>query len=273
MLVFLRRRSVALAAVVMMLASVSSYASVIPPNPGMVGGQAGELGMLHGEVSINASNEVIVHLNPGMAPSGNTPVLPMKFLSPDGRPVYTDESGTGGPDWTVLNSKHINAQLGWMTTDAGSWTVPSGLAVWIKTLSVTGPGVLEVYEGGQGVMSALLPMSAHSLDPILGSGQAWKWFDPDVVAGLTAPPFPASGSGIMVHNWYATTTPGQYDVTYQVYVGDAETGAADGGYTPADVTVTYIPEPATLSVLMLCGMSALGRGRRVRERFILENKR
>jgi len=227
----------------------------------MVGGQAGELGMFHGEISINASNEVVVHLNPGMAPSGNTAVLPLKLVTPEGRALYTDESGVGGPDWTVLNGKYINAQLGWMTTDAGNWTVPSGLSVWIKTMSVTGPGSLEVYEGGQGATSLLLPMSAHTLNPILGVGQAWKWFDPDIVAGLTAPPFPASGSGIMVHNWYATTTPGQYDVDYEVYVGDTVTGAADGGYTPANVTITYVPEPASASMLVLGAMLALGRGR------------
>lgn len=242
-----------------------SRGSVIPPNPGMVGGQAGELGMMHGEISINGSNEVIVHLNPGMAPAGNTPTLPLKFLSPAGRALYTDESGTGGPDWTILNGQYINAQLGWIATDAGSWTVPSGMAVWIKTLSVTGPGTLEVYEGGQGATSALLPMSAHSLDPILGVGQAWKWFDPDLVAGLTAPPFPASGSGIMVHNWYATTTPGRYDATYQVYVGDKTTGAINAAYTPATVNVSWVPEPASAMLLGLGSLLWLRRNRNARE--------
>ncbi len=237
------------------LAGAPIEASVIPPNPGMVGGQAGELGMFHGEISINDADEVIVHLNPGMAPSGNTPVLPLKFMD-DTHPDYTDESGSGGPDWTVLNGKYINAQLGWMTTDAGAWTVPSGMAVWIKTVSVSGPGTLEVYEGGQGATSALLPMSAHTLDPILGVGQAWKWFDPDIVANLTAPPFPASGSGIMVHNWYATTVPGRYDIEYQVYVGNATTGEINSAYQPANVTVSWIPEPATAGILLL-GMPAL----------------
>jgi PEP-CTERM motif-containing protein len=254
-----RPMAVVLAAGLAAFIGTLAQASVIPPNPGMVGGQPGELGMFHGEISINDADEVIVHLNPGMAPAGNTPVLPLKFV-PRTHPDYTDESGTGGPDWTVLNGKHINAQLGWMTTDAGSWTVPSGMAVWIKTVQVTGPGTLEVYEGGQGATSPLLPMDAHMLDPILAVGQAWKWFDPDIVAGLTAPPFPASGSGIMVHNWYATTVPGYYEAAYQVYVGDATTGAANQVYAPANVTLSWVPEPGTLGLLMI-GSLALARRR------------
>ena len=227
-----------------------SDAAVTPPNPMMVGGQPGELGMYHAEISINASNEVVVHFGPGMSPAGNTPVLPLKFV-PDTHPDYTDESGTGGPDWTVLNGRHINAQLGWLAENAGSWTVPSGSAIWIKQTSVTGPGTLDVYEGGQGAASALLPLDQHTLDPIFVGGQAWKWFDPDIVASNGTPPFPASGSGIMVHNWYATDTPGPYEIEYRVYVGDAGTGLADPGYTPADVTVSWVPEPTTLALLSL----------------------
>lgn len=236
-----------------------SQASVTPPSPGMVGGQPGELGMFHGEISINGADEVIVHLNPGMAPAGNTPELPLKFV-PGTHPNYTDETGTGGPDWTVLNGKHINAQLGWMTTDAGGWTVPSGMAVWIKTVSVTGPGELAVYEGGQGATSPLLPLEAHTLNPILAVGQAWKWFDPDVVAGITAPPFPASGSGIMVHNWYAASVPGYYEAQYQVYVGDATTGLLNPIYQPANVTLAWVPEPASFAILSI-GSLAITRRR------------
>jgi len=256
---FHRHTLTAIVCVLAMSAAVSS-AAVTPPNPGMTGGQMGEMGMFHGELSINASNEVVIHLNPGMAPAGNTPVLPLKF-TPDTHPDYSDNSGVGGPDWTVLNGKHYNAQLGWMPMNAGSWTLPSGLALWIKTLSVTGPGTLEVYEGGQGATSPVLPMSAHTLDPILGVGQPWKWFDPDVVAGNTAPPFPASGSGIMVHNWYATTTPGRYAVDYEVYVGDAVTGQADPGYTPATTRIRLVPEPSTLGLLAL-GVLGLTRQQR-----------
>ncbi len=238
-------------------------ASVIPPNPMMAGGQVGELGMYHGMISINPANEVVVHLGPGMSLAGNTPVLPLKFI-PDTHPAYTDESGSGGPDWTALNGKYINAQLGWLAEGAGTWTVPSGSAVWIKPISVSGPGTLEVYEGGQGAMSPLLPMNAHTLDPIFVGGQAWKWFDPDVVAATPAPPFPASGSGIMVHNWYASDTPGLYEVQYRVYVGDSTTGTADPTYTPAEVTVSWVPEPASLAIVSLGTLMLIRRTKRIR---------
>ena len=185
-----------------------------------------------------------------MAPAGNTPVLPLKFL-PGTHPDYTDDSGAGCPDWTVLNGKAINGQLGWMPESAGTWTVPDGLAVWIETLSVNGPGTLEVYEGGQGDTSPLLPLSQHTLDPILAVGQPWKWFDPVVAAGNTTPPFPASGSGIMVHNWYAANTPGLYQLQYRVYVGDATTGVASPAYTSATASLSWVPEPATLAILSL----------------------
>lgn len=246
-----RLSALGLAIGITLFGSTQTRASVIPPNPGMVGGLPGELGMLHGEISINDADEVIVHLSAGMAPAGNTPVLPLKFL-PDTHPDYTDESGTGGPDWTVLNGKHINAQLGWLADNAGGWSLPSGLAVWIKTIAVTGPGLLEVYEGGQGATSPLLPIQSHTLDPILAVGQAWKWFDPDVVANNLTPPFPASGSGIMVHNWYAVDVPGHYTAEYQVYVGDAATGAMNQVYQPSNVTVTWLPEPTTAVLLLAC---------------------
>ncbi|MEZ6193395.1 MAG: PEP-CTERM sorting domain-containing protein [Phycisphaerales bacterium] len=121
----------------------------------------------------------------------------------------------------------------------------------IETVSVTGPGTLEVYEGGQSDTSVVLPQSSHTLDPILSIGQPWKWFDPVVAAGNVTLPFPASGSGLMVHNWYATATPGLYEVQYRVYVGDATTGVADSTYTAATVSLSWTPEPATLAILSL----------------------
>ncbi len=258
-----RRAAVAGAVCATMCVCTQAQASVIPPDPGMTGGVMGQMGMYHGMISINPANEVVVHTGPGMAPAGNTPVLPLKF-TPDTHPDYTDESGVGGPDWTVLNGKHYNAQLGWLAEDAGTWTVPSGSAIWIQPISVTGPGTLEVFEGGQGAASPLLPMSAHTLAPIFVGGQAWKWFDPDVVASNPAPPFPASGSGIMVHNWYVTDTPGLYEIQYRVYVGDATTGALDPTYTPAEATLSWVPEPASLMIVSLSALVLAHRRGRAR---------
>lgn len=243
-----RLTAVAVASCVVACVCSPSDASVIPPNPMMAGGQPGELGMYHASISINQDSAVVVHLGPGMSPAGNTPVQPLKFV-PETHPDYTDESGTGGPDWTVLNGRHFNAQLGWLAENAGSWTVPSGSAIWIEQLAVTGPGTLDVYEGGQGAASVLLPLDQHTLDPIFVGGQAWKWFDPDVVANTPAPPFPASGSGIMIHNWYATDTPGYYRADYRIYVGDATTSALDPTFTPALVSMAWVPEPTTFAML------------------------
>ena len=248
------------AQLMLFVAATVSTASVVPPNPMMTSGTPGQMGMYHGMISINPQNEVMVHLSAGMAPVGNTPVLPLS-LTPDTHPDFTDESGTGGPDWTVLNGKAYNAQLGWMPQNAGTWTVPSGQAIWIEPVSVTGPGTLEVYEGGQGESSLLLPMEDHTLNPIFVGGQAWKWFDRDI-ADAGGPPFVANGSGIMVHNWYATDTPGLYEVTYRVYVGDATTGAVNPAYTPAEVEMSWVPEPTSAMLVSFCTLALL-RNRRL----------
>ncbi|VAX40044.1 hypothetical protein MNBD_PLANCTO03-2202 [hydrothermal vent metagenome] len=74
---------------------------------------------------------------------------------------------------------------------------------------------------------------------------------------------PWQWGGTMTHNWYAAMAAGDYDTTYEVYVGDAATGQPLDGYTADQVTLlfTAIPAPGTLAVLGLGSIGLLRRRR------------
>lgn len=143
------------------------------------------------------------------------------------------------PPADVLNEKFYNSQYGWMAD--GFLDLPTGAGIFVQMLS-SDPG-LEVYEGG---MRSMIGM--HSFDPILGTdgnNGPWQW------------------GGTMTHNWYAAMAAGDYDTTYEVYVGDAATGQPLDGYTADQVTLlfTTIPAPGTLAVLGLGSIGLLRRRR------------
>ncbi len=138
----------------------------------------------------------------------------------------------------VLDGKAYNNQYGWIFE--GFTTPNAGEAIWVEVESQTAG--LETYEGG------MRPMKPnHTYDALFGtdaSSTAWR-FD-----------------RVMTHNWYAVTSPGEYEATYKVYVGDEITGVENLAYTPANVTLSWtnVPEPA--SVLLLAGGALAFIGRR-----------
>ncbi len=139
------------------------------------------------------------------------------------------------PPADVLDGEGYNDQYGWVAD--GLIQLDPGHAIWIELLTQT-PG-LETYEGGMRMMK-----HEHTYAPLFttaGSPALWRW------------------GGTMVHNWYAASTPGDYDATYRVFVGD-ESGAPLPGYTPGEVTLhwTYVPEPSTIALLLIgvAGISA-----------------
>lgn len=138
----------------------------------------------------------------------------------------------------ALDDTYYSDQYGWVAD--GFIGLNSGEFMWVEmTNSSAG---LNVYEGGMRMMRDM-----HTYNPILGtdsSDDAWMW------------------SGMMVHNWYSADSLGDYQVTYEVYIGDA-TGNAITSYTSDSVTLYFnaVPSPAGLSLLGLTGLAATRRRR------------
>jgi hypothetical protein len=120
--------------------------------------------------------------------------------------------------------------------DPTNHPLPPNSAIWIQQISST-PG-LHAYDRSNGYT------------PIFGtdgSSDLWKW------------------NGMMAHNTYAVAAvPGTWSATYDVYVGDALTGAAIPGYGSASTTLnwTSVPEPSSLALSGVGTMLMLMRGRR-----------
>ncbi|MEE9404040.1 MAG: MprA protease, GlyGly-CTERM protein-sorting domain-containing form [Algisphaera sp.] len=206
--------------------------------PGMTSG-LGMMGngMVHSEVAVQ-NHVVSVALRDG--PSG--PANPATRL-------VAGVAGLFASPFDVLNGQAYNAQYGWLEDQTIGFTpidIASDEFIWIEQTNVTGPGIVAVYEGGNGMQ-----MPNHTMDPILNTpgslSSAWMWDE-----GFK-----------MQHNWYAFSAPGDYDVDYRVYVGDAS-GAAISGYTDGAVTFqfTAVPEPASSTLLLTTGLLGLCRRRR-----------
>ncbi|MBX3322398.1 MAG: hypothetical protein KF757_05355 [Phycisphaeraceae bacterium] len=115
----------------------------------------------------------------------------------------------------VLNDTMYNAQYGWMIE--GFWTLPPNATIWIEQLDAT-PG-LQVYIGGT-------MMNQGTFAPIFGTAGS----SPRI-----------AWNGTMLHNWYAVTTPGVYEATYRVYLGDAN-GLPLPGYFADEVTIEWFAQ-------------------------------
>jgi len=141
------------------------------------------------------------------------------------------------PPADVLDGKYYSSRYGWMSD--GFIDLPDGAAIFV--LRHSSDAGLEVYEGGMRSM-----ISTHTFAPILGTAghdEPWPW------------------PGSMVHNWYAAQALGDYEATYDVYVGDELTGEPLDGYSGDRVTVyfTAVPAPAGAAAL---GLGALWASRR-----------
>lgn len=131
----------------------------------------------------------------------------MVHVDPDvDTPALRNYNETYDGDASVLDGAWYNAQYGWMAE--GVWQPPAGATIWIE--QIVGDHDLLAY-------------ARHTFAPIFGT------------AG--SPPRIA-WNGAMMHNWYATTIPGDYHATYRVYFGDAH-GQPLAGYTPGEVTLAW----------------------------------
>lgn len=149
---------------------------------------------------------------------------------------FEGESYSGGA--SVLDENFYSDQYGWVPD--GFISLGADEFLWIERVSSTAG--LDVYEGGMRMMR-----ETHSYDAILGtdgSDDAWMW------------------GGTMVHNWYSAGELGSYEVTYEVFVGDAD-GNAYSQYASDTVTLYFdaVPAPAGVVVLGFGGLVAARRRR------------
>lgn len=136
------------------------------------------------------------------------------FESPHLVPVTMQGPGSGYTgNAAVLNDTHFNAQYGWLVS--GFWAPPTGASVWILVVDQS-PG-LRCYLGRS-------VFGATQFTPIFGTDGSTAQFRWD---------------GAMLHNYYAVTTLGDFDATYEIYYGDATGVPIAGGATPSQITLEF----------------------------------
>lgn len=219
----------ALTVIILCCTALPTYA-VAPPMPGMTGG-SGDNGMKHALVS-QAGSTLSVHIDTPPA----TPVVMMSGASQDYTPSKFD----------VLEDVHFNAQYGWLPD--GFVSLPAERSIWIERTSATQPAgsAFKVFEAGNGMEG----MAAWSMNEIYShDGFRWQW------------------DGVMQHDYYTASRPGDYEMAFTIYVGDAS-GIPDPNYVAASAALQFraIPEPATFGVALwgLMWASALKRSPRWR---------
>lgn len=144
------------------------------------------------------------------------------------------------PPADVLDGKAYNNQPGFAKGNA--FAPPTGTGVWVEVLAISDG--LSTYAGGMR-SEAMVPM--HTFAPILSAaGERWLW------------------SGTMHHPWYAAVDPGDYAVTYRVFIGDEVTGEPVSPYGSDTTQFTFhlAPEPGSLALLGAALPLLRRRGRR-----------
>ncbi|MEM8784111.1 MAG: hypothetical protein AAGE65_14840 [Planctomycetota bacterium] len=203
-----------------------------PPMPGMTQGPGGAPGMIHTEVFLSGDTlEVELVGGPGFSETDD----PMAGV------VMRQGAGFAAP-FDVLNDKFFNGQYGWLpSSQPGNelQSLPIELVIGVELIGIDtdASGTLETYDGGNGMQlrptdanGDLLP-TLHTMQPLFTQiGDVWLWED-----------------FVMQHNWYAATRPGDYRVTYEVFVSD-RSGVRDLAYGSDTISLdfTVVPEPAAL---------------------------
>lgn len=155
--------------------------------------------------------------------------LDIHLAAPPATPV-TMTTGFGAsydPPFDVLEGAYFNSQHGWLPE--GILVPPVGADVWIKRLSATAPSgaSFQVFEGGMGA-----GMAGWSMQELYANnGDTWKW------------------DREMQHDLFVANLPGQYSMTFEVYLGDSANGEPLAQYGSATTTLRFatpVPEPMGL---------------------------
>lgn len=148
--------------------------------------------------------------------------------------AYPGETYDGAA--AVLDGTYYSSRYGFLND--GFISLNAGEAVWIERVSAT-DGLLA-YEGGMRSMAEM-----HTYDAIFAAdGDRWRW------------------GGTMHHPWFAADAPGDYQMSFEIYVGD-ELGAHIDGYASGFITLgfTAVPTPSGVGVVAGVGLIALRRRR------------
>ena len=206
--------------IVLVLISVKPAAAYVVPQIG--GAQVGSAPMIMLDIKLVGTKVTVVDT------FGN----PWTTLMGADRPVLRPLTGTdafnpvGTVYYNALNGKAYNYQYGWDNTyfASGQCSLPTGDKIWIQLISQS--------DG----LNTYARSSYTSIFGTDGTSSIWKWNE----------------MMQMSHNAYAVTPGyGDWSATYNVYLGDATTGAAISGYEGDTITLTWasIPEPTTLALM------------------------
>jgi hypothetical protein len=202
-----------------------------PPTPPMTnGGDAANNGMKHVNVSL-ADGVLGVHVDsPPLAP-----VVMRSGLGMNYEPAKFD----------VLEGVYFNAQHGWLPTGFFG-ELPAGASIWIRRTAATQPAgsTFKVYEAG----NMMEGMASWTMNEIYASdGAMWHW------------------DGLMQHDYFAADLPGDYSMSFEVYVGDpAGDPLPDFSSAAATLEFVVVPEPSGV-LLAAAGCGCLLLRRRKRE--------
>lgn len=187
----------------------------MPPMPPMTNGDGNPAnnGMKHILLSLDGT-DLIAHVD-------EPPATPVTLISGHG----VDYASS----FDVLEDNYFNSQHGWL--QESPIIPPAGSDLWIKRTSATMPAgaTFQVFEGGMGMdMNTWTMAEIHT-----ELGEPWKW------------------DRVMQHDLYVADLPGDYSMTFEVYLGDSSTGEPLAGYGAATATLQFttpVPEPSSVAV-------------------------
>lgn len=183
----------------------------LPPLPPMTNGDGNPAnnGMKHIMLSFDGT-DLTAHID-------EPPASPVTMMSGHG---FDFDAA-----FDVLEDRYFNSQHGWL--QGFPIVPPQDSDVWIRRTGATMPdgATLGVFEGGMG-----MEMNAWTMNEIhTEAGDPWKW------------------DRMMQHDLYVADLPGEYSMSFEVYLGDSTTGEPLTGYGSATTTLyftTPVPEPA-----------------------------
>ncbi len=209
--------SLAVMAVIVSTMGTTAHGTMppIPPNTNGDGNTAHN-GMKHALVSQHGAG-LSIHV-------ADTPPAPVTMMSGIGSDYTPDK-------FAVLESVYFNAQYGWLPD--GFFSLPADTSIWIERTAASQPvgATFLVYEAGN--MSE--GMATWTMNEVYShDGARWQW------------------DGLMQHDYFTADLPGEYAMTFRVYVGDHQ-GVPRTDFEAAETTFFFrvVPEPTYLGWLFL----------------------
>lgn len=218
------KRNLAILSLALLAIATDIALAQLPPLPPMTNGNGNpaDNGMKHALVGFDGA-QLTVHV-------ADPPRSPVTMISGIGAKFDTN--------FDVLEDRYFNSQHGWLPD--GILVPPPGAEIWIRRTGLIAPAgaTLKIHEGGMGnVMPSWTMQEIYSAD-----GDIWKW------------------DRIMQHDLFVADKPGEYSMSFQVYFGNATTGAPLPEYGSAETSLSFrapVPEPASIALLLVALVAPL----------------